>query len=164
MRLLSEAFKNKEMPVKLALGIFQPFIHRPVTVRLPLNMPVKPPSLFNFSQLLIHNMPDLPEIVLIMNNLSTITAQNNFCYSKNVSLHTYLWPIYGIQLVISSAFSNDLLPTYSKTTTWDHSYNYLPFWWVEFGLQIDSGFILFAEINQILLKFLLFAFSYLSCI
>ena len=117
MRLLSEVFKNKEVPVKLVLVIFQPFIHRPVTVRLPLNMPVKPPSLFNFSQLLIHNMPDLPEIVLIMNNLSTITAQNNFCYSKNVSLHTYLWPIYGIQLVISFAFSNNLLPTYSKRTT-----------------------------------------------
>ena len=107
MRLLSEPLKNKEVPVKL--GIFQPFIHRLVTDRLPLNMPVKPPSLFNLSQLLIHNMPDLPEIVLIMNNLFTITAQNNFCYSKNVSLLTYLWLIYGIQLVIPSAFSNNLL-------------------------------------------------------
>ena len=113
MRLLSEAYKNKEVPVKL--GIFLHFIHLPV--RLLHNMPVKLPSLFTLSQLLTHLMPDLPEIVLIMNNLSTITAQNNFCYSKNVSLHTYLWPIYGIQLVISSAFSIDLLPTYSKTTT-----------------------------------------------
>ena len=108
MRLLSEAYKNKEVPVKL--GIFLHFIHLPV--RLLLNMPVKLPSLFTLSQLLTHLMPDLPEIVLIMNNLFTITAQNNFCYSKNVSLHTYLWPIYGIQLVISSAFSNNLLPTY----------------------------------------------------
>ena len=108
MRLLSEALKNKEVPVKL--GIFLHFIHLPV--RLLLNMPVKLPSLFTLSQLLTHLMPDLPEIVLIMNNLFTIIAQNNFCYSKNVSLHTYLWPIYGIQLVISSAFSNNLLPTY----------------------------------------------------
>ena len=113
MRLLSEPLKNKEVPVKL--GIFLHFTHLPV--RLLLNMPVKLPSLFTLNQLLTHLMPDLPEIVLIMNNLFTITAQNNFCYSKNVSLHTYLWPIYGIQLVISSAFSNNLLPTYSKTTT-----------------------------------------------
>ena len=113
MRRLKEAFKNKEVPVKL--GIFLHFTHLPV--RLHLNMLVKLPSLFTLSQLLTHLMPDLPEIVLIMNNLFTITAQNNFCYSKNVSLHTYLWPIYGIQLVISSAFSNNLLPTYSKTTT-----------------------------------------------
>ena len=115
MRLLSEALKNKEVPVKL--GIFQPFIHRPV--RLPLNMPVKELSLFTLSQLLTHNTPDLPEIVLIMNNLSTITAQNNYCYSKNVSLHTYLWPIYGIQLVISSAFHKDLLLPIQKATNRD---------------------------------------------
>ena len=62
-------------------------------------------------------MPGLPEIVLIMNNLSTTTAQNNFCYSKNVSLHTYLWPIYGIQLVIPSAFSYNLLPMKQQPET-----------------------------------------------
>ena len=88
MRLLSEAFKNKEVPVKL--GIFLHFIHLPV--RLLHNMPVKLPSLFTLSQLLTHLMPDLPEIVLIMNNLFTITAQNNLCYSK---MFPYI-PIYGL--------------------------------------------------------------------